>query len=100
MKLVLTPMYDINLKNWYIDYINKVVKTFGKVSRGIYLRLQYLQSKESDKIEQFQDTGFYTPVQQSEVVLLYPDLLKLLPYEYYRHQSQKQEPSLFFQQIF
>lgn len=30
-------MYDIDLKDWNMDYINKVAKTFDKVSRDIYL---------------------------------------------------------------
>ncbi len=39
IKLVLAPTYDIYLENWDIDHINKVAKTFGRVSRSIHLRL-------------------------------------------------------------
>ena len=37
MKLVSAPTYDIYLENQDMDYINKVVQTFGKVSRDIHL---------------------------------------------------------------
>lgn len=37
MKFILTLIYNIDLENWDIDRINKVVKTFGRVSKGIYL---------------------------------------------------------------
>ena len=81
-----------------MDRIDKVAKTFGKISRGIHLRLQHLRGEEPEEIQQFQDTGFQTLAQQSEVAPLYPDSSKSLPYEYRRHQSQKQEPPLFSQQ--
>ena len=58
MKLVLTPTYNIYLKDWDIDCINKVAQTFGKVSRGIHFQLQYLQGKKPEEIQQFQDTRF------------------------------------------
>ena len=37
MKLVSALTYDIDLEDWDIDHINKVAKTYGKVSRGIAL---------------------------------------------------------------
>lgn len=37
MKLVLALIYDINLEDWDIDYINKVDQTFDKVFKGIAL---------------------------------------------------------------
>ena len=37
MKLVSAPTYDIDLKDWDMDRINEVTKTFGKISRGIHL---------------------------------------------------------------
>lgn len=37
MKLILTPKYNIDLKNWNINYIKEVNKTYNKVSKGIYL---------------------------------------------------------------
>ena len=98
MKLVSAPTYDIDLEDWDMDRINKVAKTYGKVSRGIALRLQHLRGEEPEEIQQFQDTGFQTPAQQSEIAPLYPDSSKPLPYEYRRHQSQKQEPPLLSQQ--
>ena len=39
MKYVLAPLYNIDLEDWNIDYINKVAKTYGKVSKGITLWL-------------------------------------------------------------
>lgn len=30
-------MYDIYLKNWDIDYINKITQTFSGVFKGIHL---------------------------------------------------------------
>ncbi len=33
-----------------MDCINKVAKTYGKVSKGISLWLQYLEGKESEDI--------------------------------------------------
>ena len=54
-------MYDINLEDWDLDRINTVAKTYGKVSRGIALRLQHLRGKESEEIQKFQETGFQTP---------------------------------------
>ena len=35
MKLVLAPTYDFDLEDWDMDCINKVAKTYVKVSRGI-----------------------------------------------------------------
>lgn len=42
MKLVLAPMYNIDLENWDIYCIDKIAKLFDKVSKGIHLWLQYL----------------------------------------------------------
>lgn len=42
MKLVSALIYDIDVQNWDMDCINKVTKTFEKVSKGIVLQLQYL----------------------------------------------------------
>lgn len=53
MKFGLAPIYNINLEDWDIDCINKVAKTYSKISRGITFWLQYLQSKKPEKIEQF-----------------------------------------------
>lgn len=39
MKLVLAPMYDIDLEDWDIDCLDKVDKTFSKVSRDIHFQL-------------------------------------------------------------
>lgn len=36
-------MYDIDLENCNIDYINNVIKTYIKISRKIALWLQHLQ---------------------------------------------------------
>ena len=41
-----------------MDCINKVTQTFGKVSRGIHLRLQHLLGKKLEEIQQFQDNGY------------------------------------------
>ncbi len=46
MKLILAPTYDIDLKNWDINCINNIVITFGKISKGIHLQLQYLQANK------------------------------------------------------
>ena len=51
MKLVSAPTYDIYLEDWDMDRINKVAQTFGKVSRGIHLRLQHLQGEEQEEIQ-------------------------------------------------
>ena len=53
MNLVLAQMYNIDFEDWDIDCINKVAKTYSKVSRDIALRLQYLQDKKSEEIQQF-----------------------------------------------
>lgn len=37
MKLVLALTYNINLKDWKINCINKVDKTYNKISRNIAL---------------------------------------------------------------
>lgn len=50
MKLIIAPTYDINLKDWDINYINKVATIFDKVSKSIALWLQHLQSKEPMEI--------------------------------------------------
>lgn len=39
MKLVLAPMYNINLEDWDIGCIDKVAKLFGKISKDIHLWL-------------------------------------------------------------
>ena len=51
MKFVVVPTYDIDLEDWNMDCINKVVQTYGNVSRGIALWLQHLQGKEPEEIE-------------------------------------------------
>ena len=61
IKLVLAPTYDIDLEHWDMDRINKVAKTYGRVSRGIHHRLQHLRGEELEEIQQFQDTG-YQPI--------------------------------------
>ena len=61
MKLVLAPRYDIDLEDWDLDRINKVSRTYGKISRDIALRLQHLRGEEPEEIQQFQNTGFQTP---------------------------------------
>ena len=78
-------MYDIDLEDWDLDRINRVSRTYGKISKGIALRLQHLQGEEPEEIQQFQDTEFQTPAQQSEIAPLYPDSSKPLPYKYRRH---------------
>lgn len=50
MKLVSAPMYDINLKDWDMHYINNIAITYGKSSRGIAFWLQHLQSKKLKEI--------------------------------------------------
>lgn len=42
MKLVLGLIYNINIKDSDMDYINKVTKTYVKVSKSIYHQIQYL----------------------------------------------------------
>lgn len=39
IKLSLALTYNIYLKDWNMDHINKVAQTFGKISRGIVLWL-------------------------------------------------------------
>lgn len=39
MKFVSTPKYNIKLKNWDIDYINTVEKTYDEVLRDIHLQI-------------------------------------------------------------
>ena len=94
MKLVSAAKFDTKLKDWDMDRINDVQNTYGKVSRGIALRLQHLRGEEPEEIQQFQETGFQTPPHQAAV----EPLSNLSPYLYRRHQSQKQDPPLFSQQ--
>lgn len=58
MKLISILIYDINLKDWDIDNINKVAQTFDKVSKGIYLWLYHLLSNKPEEIQWFQDIRF------------------------------------------
>ena len=51
MKLVSTPTYNIDLEDWDMDRINKVAKSYGKVSRGIIIWLQHLQGEEPEEIQ-------------------------------------------------
>lgn len=37
MKFVLTSMYNINFKDWNIDCINNIAKTYSKISKYIAL---------------------------------------------------------------
>ena len=39
MNLIMILTYNINLKDWNIDYINKVAKTYDKISKNIILWL-------------------------------------------------------------
>lgn len=43
-------MYDINLEDWAMNYINNIAITYSKVSKGITLWLSYLQDKKLEKI--------------------------------------------------
>ena len=65
MKLVSAAKFDTKLKDWDMDRIEDVQNTYGKVSRGIALRLQHLRGKEPEEIQQFQDTG-YQPTQEPQ----------------------------------
>ena len=42
MKLIMALTYDINLKDWDIDCINKIAKTYGIIFKDITLWLKYL----------------------------------------------------------
>ena len=95
MKLVSTTKYDTKLKDWDMDRIKEVENTYGKVSRGIHLRMQKLLGNIPDEQQRFQETGFQTPPQQAVVEPLYPALSNLSPYAYRSRQSQlpqKQDP--------
>ncbi len=48
MKLVSATKYDIELKDWDMDRIKAVENTYGKVSRGIHLRIQALLGNTPD----------------------------------------------------
>ena len=37
IKFFLALIYNIYLKNWDIDYINKITQTFNKIFKAIYL---------------------------------------------------------------
>lgn len=39
MKLILTLIYNINLEDCGINYINKVIKIYSKVSKDIYQQI-------------------------------------------------------------
>ena len=39
MKLVLAPRYDVNLKDWNMNCINLVAKSYDKISRVVAHRL-------------------------------------------------------------
>ncbi len=51
MKLISNPIYNLNLEDWDMNYIDKVAKTFDKISKGIYLQLQHLQSNKLKEIQ-------------------------------------------------
>ena len=70
MKLVSATKYDIELKDWDMDRIKDVENTYGKVSRGIDLRIQALLGNIPDE-----------PQTQ-------PALSKPSPYAYHPHQRQ------------
>ena len=63
MKLVSTPRYDADLKDWDMDRINLVAKSYSKVSRVVAHWLRHLRGEESEEIQHSQDTGFQTPAQ-------------------------------------
>ena len=63
MKLVSATKFDSKLKDWDMDRIEDVQNTYGKVSKGIFLRLQHLRGEEPEEIQQFQDTGFQIQAQ-------------------------------------
>ena len=71
-----------------MDRIKEVENTYGKVSRGIHLRMQKLLGNIPDERQQFQETGFQTPPQQAAVEPLYTALSNPSPYEYRSRQSQ------------
>lgn len=48
MKLVSATNYDIEPKNWHMDQIGAIKKIHNKVSRGITLQIQVLQSYKPD----------------------------------------------------
>lgn len=50
MKLVLAIKYDTKLKDWDMNYIKDIAKTYSKVSRDIVLWLHYLQSDKLKEI--------------------------------------------------
>lgn len=37
MKFVLPSIYNINLKDWDMNYINNIIKTYNKISKNINL---------------------------------------------------------------
>lgn len=53
IKLILALTYDINLEDWDMNYIDKVAKTFDKVSSGIFLWVHHLQGNKLEEIQQF-----------------------------------------------
>ena len=53
IKLVLAPRYNVYLKDWDIDCINHVAKSYNKISRIIAYRLRHLQGEELEEIQQF-----------------------------------------------
>lgn len=82
-----------------MDRIKAVENIYGKVSRGIHLRIQALLGNIPDEpqIQQFNDIQFQTPPQQPAVEPLYPALSKPSPYVYQPHQPQqppKQPPPI------
>ena len=74
MKLVSAPRYDVYLKDWDIDYINLVAKSYGKVSKVVAHQLRYLQTEEPEKIQQFQDSGY----QSTRIFNVVPPISKMI----------------------
>ena len=88
MKLVSTTKYDTELRDWDMDRIKEVENTYDKVLRGIYLQMQKLLGNIPDERQQFQETGFQTPLQQAAVEPLDLTLSNPSPYAYRPRQSQ------------
>lgn len=50
IKLVLATKYDTELKDWDMNCIKNVAKTYSKIFKSIIFWLQHLQNKELEKI--------------------------------------------------
>lgn len=58
MKLVLALIYNINLKNWDINYINKIAKNDNKYLKIVFFSYNIYKSKNQKQYNNFRILNF------------------------------------------